>query len=404
MENPKEENELGIMNEKQELVFQLINNEYVQPYFKDDIELSKLSKVSLSDITMLGAAFAPLAQVMSLSSTATAELIKQFGTDTLYRATDTAGKAINLSTVVNGEEKLNRFIGSYVKDGKTGQSRFSPVSMDKLAENKIVFDPATALMAAELMYIAHEIKVVKQQQEDMFSYLLLEKRAELEGSLSFLIKVMNDYKDNYKNEVYKTSMHIKVLDIKQQAEQAITASRKHIESFFKKKKDDYNRLASHYQSYQIALYLYAFSSFTEIVVLENFNPEYLNKVYNRIEELSNEYRTMYTDGYNYISGKYESTPQAVILGIGSKVGKKIGEGIAKTKVGDKTQIDEKIIGSSEKLNDIKESNISKQLNEFCNYKDTRVQSFTELIFALGEIFNNKAIMFDSENLYIPKLN
>lgn len=402
MENPKEENELGIMNEKQELVFQLINNEYVQPYFKDDIELSKLSKVSLGDITMLGAAFAPLAQVMSSSGAAASELIKQFGTTNLYAATNAAGTPIQLTTTANGE--VGRFIGSYVKDGKTGQSRFTPVSMDDLAKNKIVFDPATALMAAELMYIAHEIKVVKQQQEDMFSYILLEKRAELEGSLSFLIKVMNDYKDNYKNEIYKTSMHIKVLDIKQQAEQAITASRKHIESFFKKKKDDFNRLASHYQSYQIALYLYAFSSFTEIVVLENFNPEYLNKVYNRIEELSNDYRTMYTDGYNYISGKYESTPQAVILGIGSKVGKKIGEGIAKTKVGDKTQIDEKIIGSSEKLNDIKESTISKQLNEFCNYKDTRVQSFTELIFALSEIFNNKAIMFDSENLYIPKLN
>ena len=113
---------------------------------------------------------------------------------------------------------------------------------------------------------------------------------------------------------------------------------------------------------------------------------------------------MYTDGYNYISGKYESTPQAVILGIGSKVGKKIGEGIAKTKVGDKTQIDEKILGSSEKLNDIKESTISRQLNEFCNYKNTRVQSFTESILSLGAIFNNKAIMFDSENLYIPKLN
>ena len=390
------------MSDNQELVFQLINNEYVQPYFKDDIELSKFSRISLGDITALGATFAPLAQIMSASGSASVRLLQQFGAGNLYAATNVAGMPIQLTTTANGE--VGRYIGSYIKDGKTAQSRFIPISIEDVAENKIVFDPATALMAAEMIYIAHEVKVVKQQQEDMFRYLLVEKRAELEGSLSFLIKVINDYKDNYQNEIYKTSMHIKVLDIKQQAEQAITASKKHIEGFFSKKKDDFNILASHYQNYQIALYLYAFSSFTEIVVLENFKQDYLSKIADRIEELSTEYRNLYTDGYNYIEGKSETSLQSVILNIGSKVGKKIGERIEKTPIGEKTQIDEKIIGGSGKLIDLKETTILRQLNEFCNYKDTRVQSFVQLIAALSDVFNNNTVVFDSHNLYIPKLD
>lgn len=389
------------MSENKDLIFQLVNNDYVQPYFKDDIDLSKFTKISLGNITLLGTAFAPLTQVMSSSQAASANFIKQFGAPNLYTATDKFDNPIKLTTTANNE--IDRYIGSYVKDGKTAQSRFHPVSLEELSGNRIAFDPATALMAAELIYIANEIKTVKQQQEDMFQYLLVEKRAELEGSLSFLIKVMNDYKDNYQNEIYKTSMHIKILDIKQQSEQSITAAKKHIDNFFKKEKDDFNRLSSHFQSYQIALYLYSFSSFAETVVLENFNLDYLKKISSRIEELSTEYRATYTDGYNYLQGKSESSAQSKLLSIGSKVSKKIGEGIAKTPVGDKTQIDEKIINGSNKLMSIKEASVSNLLDEFCNYKETRVQSFVHLISTLGEVFNNDSIVFDSNNLYVPKL-
>ncbi len=390
------------MDDRQELVFQLVNNEYLQPFFKDDIELSSFSVISSSDIAKLGAAFVPLTQMMSSSGSKSSDIIKKFG-NTLYAATDKAGNPIELTTKVHGEN--NRFIGSRIENGKTAQTRFSPVSVEDLdGKPSVAFDPMTALIAAEMMYIAHEVDVIKQQQEDMFRYLLVEKRAELEGSLSFLIKVMNDYKDNYQNKVYKTSMHIKVLDIKQQAEQTLNASKKHIESFFKKKKDDFGRLSSFYQNYQIALYLYAFSSFTEVVVLENFASDYLAKISERIEDFATDYLTVYTDGYNYLKARSESAPQSVIMEIGAKAGKKIGEGIAKTPVGDKTSIDEKVISGSEKLEAFRELSVEKHLEEFCNYRETRIQNFIQLFAALDTVFNGNAVLFDSANMYIPKLD
>ena len=144
------------------------------------------------------------------------------------------------------------------------------------------------------------------------------------------------------------------------------------------------------------------------IELEKFNnnlknSEYLKKVKDRIEEFSIEYRTTYTDCYNYIESKSEKAPQAVILDIGAKVGKKIGDGIAKTPIGDKTLIDEKIVDGSGKLIKAKETSGSKHLNEFCNYKDTRTLSFIQMFDALNKVFNERIILFDSQNLYIPKI-
>ena len=390
------------MNNKEELVYQIVNKDYLQPYFKDEVELSDYSKIPIGEIAVLGTAFAPLAQFMSASGNASSELVKQLGTKTLYAAGDKFGNPVQLATTVKGES--GKYIGTLMKNGKIGgQARFTEVPIKDIAGGQIAFDPVTAIMATELMYIAKEIKIVKQQQEDMFQYLLAEKRSELEGSLSFLTKVMNDYKDNFHNKIYKTSMHIKILDIKEQAEQSIVASKKHINSFLKKKKDTFSQLGSHFQNYQIALYLYAFSSFAEVIVLENFNSEYLKKVKDRIEEFSIEYRSTYTDCYNYIESKFEKAPQAVILDIGAKVGKKIGDGIAKTPIGDKTLIDEKIVDGSGILSKAKETSVSKHLNEFCNYKDTRTLSFIQMFDALNKVFNECIILFDSQNLYIPKI-
>ena len=51
---------------------------------------------------------------------------------------------------------------------------------------------------------------------------------------------------------------------------------------------------------------------------------------------------------------------------------------------------------------IKDSSATKTLDEFCNYKETRVQPFTQSISAINEICNNSAVFFDSQNIYIPK--
>ncbi len=393
-----------VMHNKEDLVFQLVNNEYIQPAFSNAVNLEKFQKIPIHEIAMFGTAFLPVVNFMASSDKAYAEVLKKVGNDTpLYVAQDKAGNVIKLATSVKGETD-GRKIGSLMKNGVVaGQARFKEVSISELTQNSFVIDPMTMMVAAELIYVAKEIDVIKQQQQDFFKYLLAEKQSKLEGNISFLIKVLNDFKYNFQNQTYRISVYTKVLDIKQEAEQAILSSQKHIEYFLNKGKENYDKLGNELQNYQISLYSYALASFVEIIVLKNLNKTYLDKILKRIETFSIEYRETYTDCYNYLESTAERNLQSVIIDTVSKIGKKIGNTIAKTSVGDKTLINEKIIQSANKTKELKDNKIKKQLLEFSNYKDTRVSSFQQLIDSINKIYNENQVYFTSENIYIPML-
>lgn len=384
------------------LIFQLVDNTYLQPTFQDEIDLAKFTKFPISDIAMLGTAFSPLVKFISSSNMGYTETVRKLGIDTLYAAEDKTGNAMKLTATVRGE--TDKYIGGYVKNGTTGQTRFKSIPISDLTKNSIVLDPMAMLVAAELMYVEKEIKIIKQQQQDMFKYLLIEKRAKIEGSISFLTKVLNDFKYNFQNQTYRVSMHTKILDIKQEAEQAIIASQKHIELFLNKGKEEYDKLGGELQNYQIALYSYAFSSFVEILVLENIDKSYLEQVSKRIDNFSIKYRETYTNCYNYLESKTEKSPQAFVLEIGANVGKKIGNIIAKTPIGDKTLIDEKILEVAGEIKVFKDNKIRKRLTEFSNYKDTRIKSFQQIINVIDKISNSNQIFFSQKHIYVPSIS
>ncbi len=387
----------------QELAFQLINKEYLQPIFKDDIDLSAATKFPISDIAMLGTAFTPMVSLMSSLSTESAELISKLGTDTLYAATNKTGEAIKLTGKVNGES--GRYIGSYIKNNKTAQARFNEVAVKDLTSNIVSFDPMTSVMAAELMYIAKEVKAIKEQQKVMFKYIQIDKRSKIEGSLSFLIKVLNDYKYNFENDVYKASTHIKVLDIKQEAEQTINSCRKLTTEFLDNSKDDYNSLGFEIQNYQMSLFTYALSSFVEIVVLENFDEKYLSKIIDRLETMSYEYKKIYTNCYDYLQGKIEKSLSSTILKAASKASGFLGEIASKTKLNDKTKLNKVLKNVETKLNELKEYNASKVLETFINYKNDNVIRFNDMIKYVSMIYNSEStLIFDNKYLYLPNSN
>lgn len=386
-----------------ELIFGLINKEYVQPIFKDNVDLSSTTKFPISEIISLGVSFAPMVSLMTSTSAASAEIISKLGVDTVYQSFDKVGVAMNLPYKF---KDTNFRMGSYIDtSGKTAQSRLKPISIQELTKNTMTFDPMTSIMAAELMYIAKEVNNIKKQQQNMFEYIQIEKRSEIEGNLLFLSKVLNDYKYNYDNKTYKTSMHIKVLDIKQEAEQTINFCRKTITKFLDKNRDDYNSLNFEVQNYKISLFAYAFSSLIETIVLENFDEKYLSKIIDRLENMSYEYKSIYTCCYDYLQCKTEKSISSTILRIAAKTSGKLGNAIAKTKIADKTLIDETLLGGESKINNFRNAAIDKILNSFVNYKEDNVLMFINMIKQLALICNkNNILLFDKKYLYLPDSN
>ena len=55
------------------------------------------------------------------------------------------------------------------------------------------------------------------------------------------------------------------------------------------------KLQTQLRDYQLALYLYAYSTFQEVMLLGNFEKDYLDSVEQRISEYTYQYRSLYTD-------------------------------------------------------------------------------------------------------------
>jgi len=380
---------------RKELIYSLVNREYLQPYFKNEISLKDFERIDIAQIGTLGAAFVPVASFLSQISSSDF----QTTATNIYKAVDKTGNPIQLTTNFHGE---NAQMGALLnKNGRIAeQARFIPI---KEAQDsfEIIFDPVTMLVAAELLYISKEVTAIKKQQKEMCEYLKDEKRAHIEAELSFLTTVLNEYKYNIDNETYKASVHIKVMDIKETAEKNIQAARKHLKHFIDQSKIDYSFLIYELQNYQISVYLYSFSSFVEIIVLENLSETYLEHIQNQIYDLSFAYKELYTECYNYLEKIKSNSISSFALDAASKISGTLGKMIAKTPGISKTQLDENLISGEQKLQTIKESGVLKAMKAFTNYKDTNVNELIEIIKKINSIFNNEStIMFDEKYLYI----
>lgn len=381
--------------EKKEIIYSLVNREYIQPHFKDDISLKNCTKLKIEQIGMLGAAFVPvtsfLSQVFSPSF--------QTSATNLYAAFDKAGNPVQLTNYFHGE---NAQIGALLKNGKIAeQARFKKIPVKDIPNVESGFNPATMMIAVQLLYISKQVTEIKKQQKELCEYLKDEKRAHIEAELSFLTTVLNEYKYNIDNETYKTSMHIKVMDIKETAEKNIQAARKHLRRFIDKNKNEYEALIYELQNYQTSVYLYSFSSFVEIIVLENLSKDYLEHVQNQIYDLSFAYKELYTECYVFLEESKNNSIGSLTLDAASKISGTLGELIAKTPGISQTQLDETLISGEEKLKTIKETGVSKAMKLFSHYKDTNVNELVEIIKRINRIFHEESVvMFDENYLYI----
>ena len=228
--------------------------------------------------------------------------------------------------------------------------------------------------------------------------------------MNTLTDILNNYQFNWNNEKYKNNKHILVQEIRKDSEQNILLYRELIANkhtapslLHSDKEVDrkLNKLENLFKDYQIALYLYAFSAFLEVLLLENFDPKYLNSTITKIEDYSLKYRELYTQTYNILERSSQSSIQSGVLNGISTTSNIIGQAIAKVPVVNKTQIDENLIESSKKLKKHTSNRTAKTLNPFVNVQNTIVTPFIENIETINSLHNTSAdYLFDKENLYI----
>ena len=357
-----------------------------------DLAMSGDTKIPLTELTTLGVAFQPIASAIQTA-------VSGGGGSGIYFV-NTMGK--QMFTTSGGTE----FIGSLQTAAGTvggGQARLT----------ELACDPTMLFMAAALMSIEKKLDTIQETQEEILDFLEEKERAKLQGNLNVLGEVSTNFKYNWDNQTYKTNKHILIQQIKKDSEESIVLYRDQIAKKLKKRsfihsdqevKGTLKKLETQFKDYQLALYLYSYATFLEVMLLSNFSKGYLDSVEQRITEYSLQYRMLYTECYNLMEDYSKSSIQAGVLSGLAVASKFLGEAIAKVPVISNSQLDENLIEAGSRLDKHGSKRASNALEGLAQTRMSVTQPFVENIRAVNDLYNKPAIyLFDGNNMYVRQL-
>lgn len=374
-------------------ILQMMNNTSIYPMLQEsEVGVSNYTPLPLSRLAAYGTAFQPLA-------TAVQTAVSGAGGSGIYYV-NTAGKTMFQM------KGTNNFIGSL--QTSTGMVGGGQAQMTPLA-----CDPTMIFMAAALANIEKKLDAIQDMQKEMMDFLVQKEKSDLKGNLNFLFDAFNNYKYNWKNEMYKNSNHIKVLDIRQEAEKKIAFYREQIIAKVNKKSfihsdqtvnKQLQAVQDQFKDYQLALYLLGFSSFLEVMLLGNFDKDYLTGISDKLEKYSLNYRELYTKCYDEIESYSSTSVQSSMLKGFAKASTSVGKIVEKIPVISKGQADEALIAAGDKLDELNAGKLRKQMSSLIERQSNSIRPFIENIGTVNELCNKPVqLLVDKENLYISTI-
>lgn len=380
------------LDQKRDASLQTIINAEVFPVTPEVIlEMKNSTRISLSDLSALGVAFQPLTSaiqtVVSDSGGSGIYFVNTMGKQMFHTSgsTDYIGSLMSSTGGVGG-----------------GQARITALPCD----------PTMLFMAASLMNIERKLNALQQTQEEILHFLEAKERASLQGNLNVLGDVLNNFKYNWNNEQYKANKHILVQQIKKEAEASIILYRDQIGKRLQKRsfihsalevRSTLKKLQAQFQDYQLALYLYSYSTFLEIMLLGNFSEGYLVSIEQNIAEYSYQYRTLYTDCYNLMEEYSKSSVQAGMLSGLTTASKFMGTTISKVPVISKSPLGENLIETGSRLERHSEQRTVSALRDLTQTRMDITVPFVENIRAINNLHNKPVrYVMDRNNIYIQQ--
>jgi hypothetical protein len=380
------------MGNKNALVKAMMEVEYYPPseLVKMNIDMTETQKFPIEKAAALGVAFQPLTQLISYAAGGA-------GQSGLYFV-NTAGKTMFQSG--------GQFIGNL-------QAANGGVGGGLARMTQVPLDPTMLCMAVAIMAVEKKLDAIQEAQKEILAFLELKEEAKLKGNLNALADVLNNYKFNWDNDKYKAHKHILVQDIKREAEQSIILYREQLTKALSKKalfysgqevKATLNKTMARLNDYQLALYTFSFSSFLEVMLLENFDTNYLNNIASKIQEYSGDYTALYEKCAEKIEKDSKASLEGYVLKSLSKLSCGAGKIVQKIPVISKSQLDENLLKAGGILQDVDTNRTQNVMQILADSQTDYISSFVENIHTIDNLYNQSMqLMFDSENIYIAKV-
>ena len=385
-------------DERKTMMLQALAQMELQPLpAEEEVALTASKKLPLGKIASLGVAFEP---IMDLVQSVMGPGVQS----QLYKVTVPAGG--HLAAFRNGSGFLGAVLGA--NNQLVGQAVLTPV--EAAGAGVAAFHPALLCMAVALSAIEHEIGTIQEKQQEILDYLIQKDKAQLKANVNFLSGVMEQYKYNWDNERFITSNHGEVLKIRREADASMIQYHKQLLEETKKgsmfhleqdAKSRLNTIKDQLKDYQTALYLFAFASFLDVMLVENFASEHLQDVSAKIEERSLQYRETYTQCYDYIDKYSKTTVESQVLGGVAAVSRFLGNVIRQVPLISESPIDEALLDAGDQLDNMSSGWGEERLKELTAKKDHYAMSFMESIHMIDKLYNSPMeLCFDQENLYL----
>lgn len=317
----------------------------------------------------------------------------------LYRITN-LGKNDSLKSMKDGKT----FWGAIKKEDKTSvMAQLKEVSPN----NIMALDPTVIMMSVALESIESKLNDILELNKKILSFLEEEKESEIESDLEILNKSINDFKYNLEDEKYLINNHKQVMDIKRTSNKNILFYKKQIKEELSKTKlfttnnalnSIVGEIEKKFKYYRLSLYIYSFASLMEILLLGNYQSEYLLSKKNELLELDNDYIDNYNNALEYVKNNANKSLEGnVLTGLGS-AGKVVGNLAEKVKIKNvDTWLNEKGDNLKQTGKNIKDNFI----NKFEDIKNSNNITFINKIEELNTIYNKtKEIYFDNEKIYL----
>ena len=394
----------GEDEQKQIVANQLASTEIHLALTQEEVDVSNGIKLPLDRIPELGTAFSSLPSMFRTITTT-------ISTPTRLVATDKFGNPIDPS-ILQSFKDGSGLLGSY-RDVETGfkQARFHVAKGNVTTSvTQVPYDPTSLFMAAALAQVNKKLDSIQESVNEMFDYLRQRDKADMRGNLKTLADILNGYGLNYGNATYMANAHMKVLDIKQASEQDTEMFRGMTRTELKsrgmlelrgavaKRRD---KVLDYLEDCRLATYIHAFSLFLEPMLAENFESAKLTDAVARIEKDSVDYLKLYTECYNALDNSTAGSIDAALLGGLASAGKKLGQAIATTPIGEHTLIDEVLEDAGESVSRFNNRQSGKLTEKLHPAKAPDVTPFEQSLRKIDALHNQPIqIAIDAESIYI----
>lgn len=383
---------------------QLANTEIRLAATDIEIKTDNAIKIPFDQITSLGVGLGSLPEMFRTVTTT-------IDVPTLLQATDKLGNPLDPSVFQRFNDGSG-LLGSF-RDAANGfgQARFHKVDPGTIQSVAAMpYDPTALFMAAALAQINQKLDSIQDTVNEMFEYMRQKDKAELRGNLKTLEDLLEAYRYNWNNDIWRKNSHMKVVDIKQESEQDIIHLRAQIKSKVGEKKPVELRVAvggrldnvlDRLKEYQLATYTYSFASFLEPMLSENFDEAYLQSIADRINDCSIEYREVYTECYNAIEASSKTSADAVVLNGVSAALSGLGGLLKQTPIGDRTPIDNALEDAGREVGDFNDGQTKDLMKKLQRAKTPEVLPFRESLDAVNRLHNQEhQLAVDGESIYL----